>query len=278
MLDWETHDFVSQQIKQRENKLIHQSSDSTGLNSPALRHSFLPLPDKNIRFFQNNTWNTRFYSGATLFLRFLWVTVCYKKNLSKHTANNCVKICIYIHIITLILIPHVWVLFNYFFHFSAIFAREDFDYPKYVCCVWGPFSMFHPLTPQLCLLTVKAGVTVVAQRTFLQIPHPPWEGLESLILSFSKSKGTTWKGRLERVRSWGKGRPHNEKTAHIPDQVINSFVRKFHHPEIQRWNDCGASVSGFSSITSTSLNITEKRNFLSWDMPSFGVLFYHISL
>lgn len=68
------------------------------------------------------------------FWAFYWVTVCYMKNLPKHTANNCANMCISIHITMLILIPYVWVIFNYRFSFFFGYGREEFDNLKDVFC------------------------------------------------------------------------------------------------------------------------------------------------
>lgn len=77
---------------------------------------------------------------------FYWVTVCYLKNLPKHTANNHANMCISIHINTLILIPYVWVIFNYRLSFFLDYGREEFDklkgvfHAQWLSCVSLPNS------------------------------------------------------------------------------------------------------------------------------------------
>lgn len=183
------------------------------------------------------------------FWDFYWVAVCYIKNLSKHTASNCVNIWIYTFTWSHILIPYVWVIFNYFFHFSAIYVREEFDYFESVLSVQWLFCMFQYLILQLCPWRVKARIIAAGAENITANFIPAVGTSTSPLTSCSEHRGTAWKGRPKRVRSWCKGRPHSERRDHTPDQVINPFVKKFHCPKYKDGMSVGQLWVGLVLLT-----------------------------
>lgn len=122
------------------------------------------------------------------------------------------------------------------------------------------------LTLQLCPLTVKAGVTAVAAHTsFLQIPHHCMK-VQTPDFLILREQGNhveeqAWEGQelMHRETTQWEDRPHS-------GSGYQSFSREILPPKIQKWNECGASVSGFSPISSTSHNIVNIKE----EFPQLG--------
>lgn len=155
----------------------------------------------------------------------------------------------------------MWVILNSFFSFFWGLCKGGIWITKEcLLCSMAVFYISLPKSPALFLSNQGKNDHHTCPENIPASSKPTAGRFRLLMVLLSESKGTTQKGRPERLRCWSNG-DRTERSRPHSGSGYPSFCDEIPPPETQRWIECGASVSGFSLSNSTSHNNSVKKQF-----------------